>query len=200
MRLLKGFAGKGLMFATVCLCTVSASAEYIQFTFTGEVTEIGGTLWDPWLDTQLGDPITVQYIFDSNAEDQIPAGNIGYYFLLDLSITIGDVALGAANSHVNIIYDYITDALDYYVLSFNFADGSLGSAFVEGIDLFASDALPTDIDWTRYASDAGGVIRPEPTNDRFIRYNLTSFESTVVPAAPSIIVLLLGVSCRRRRA
>ncbi|HIB01859.1 MAG TPA: hypothetical protein EYO31_08370 [Phycisphaerales bacterium] len=202
MRLLRGFVRKGLLLAVVCyafLFTATASAEYIQFTFTGEVTEIWGSTWDPWLDTQLGDPVTVQFLVDSNAEDQSQGSNIGHYSFLDLSFSIGGMSLGATDGYIEVSYDYNPNATDYFLPVFNFVDGSLGSAFVSGIDMFSSDALPMDVDWTQYASDAGGWLRPEINSDRYIRYELTHFEVVVIPAAPTLFALLLGISRRRRR-
>ena len=66
------------------------------------------------------------------------------------------MSLGATDGYIEVSYDYNPNATDYFLPVFNFVDGSLGSAFVSGIDMFSSDALPMDVDWTQYASDAGG--------------------------------------------
>jgi hypothetical protein len=136
---------------------------------------------------------------DSNAEDQIPGGDIGQYSPLELMLSIGTGSQYAQNSYIVVSYDYLLGAPDGYLPSYHFAGGSLGNAFVVGTDLFTSDELPTNVDWAQNAYDAGGWLYSEPSSSSFIEYELTQFESVVVPAAPTVFALCLGTLFRRRR-
>lgn len=182
-----------------CLCASNTSAELIQFTFTGEVTEIGGELWDPWLDTQLGDSVTVQYIVDSNAEDNALGPHLGLYFVSELTFAISGVFQTAVSGSIVIDNNYAYPWQDQYATTFILGDEQIGSFSFSGTELFSSDALPTDVDWVQNATDHNGMTGFAPDNSRFIRYQFTSWNAVVVPGAPTLLVLLLGISRKRRR-
>ncbi|HIB01725.1 MAG TPA: hypothetical protein EYO31_07650 [Phycisphaerales bacterium] len=170
-----------------------ASAEYIQ------VTEIGGSLWDPWLDTQLGDPVTVQYVFDSNAPDHSGSQNSGLYPFLNLTFAIGDIVQTALSGAIWVDNDISYWGDDQYSVIFGFGSELTGAFSFSGFDMFSSDALSTDLDWTQYATSHVGMIGFDSDNDHFIRYQFSSWNVTVVPGAPTFLALLFGVSYRRRR-
>jgi hypothetical protein len=186
---------------TLCLgmCAYTAHAEYIQFTLTGEVTDVTGLPWDPWSDTQVGDAFQLQYIFDSDAQDTVSGSNHGRYSFIELSVSIGSNMLSTTEGYIDIDYQY-GPLSDYYSVHFDFTDQLSGWGGMAGEDMLPSDALPTDLDWTQFAStDFWGVINSHPAGQGPIYYVITDFQSAVVPATPTLFIFATCMFARRRR-
>ncbi len=178
------------------LVTTGATAEYIQFTYYGEIIEVAGDPWEPWTHAQLGDAVQIQYIVDSDAKDQGPGSDDGRYDFLDFSFSIDNVALSTSDGYVGIEYGHGTSQ-DMYTIDFDFGPGLGGWIYFTGTEMLHSDDLPLDVDWTQYASANFGGIGPS-ASDYFL-YTFTNYEYAVVPCAPSVLVLFFGFCGRRRR-
>lgn len=189
--------------AAIVMCVLflqtETHAEYIQFTFTGEVTEVEGTPWEPWSEAEVGDAFKIQYVFDSNAEDQISGSEMGRYSFLELLISIGGNELSTSEGYINIYHRDLFG--DRYTLRYVFSDQLSGSGSMYGENMFQSDALPTDIDWTQYGDVNGfwGGVASLPAGVGSIDYLITDFEAAIVPAAPTLVLFVFGIFLRRRK-
>ena len=191
---------KSVVPAFLMSCTVvfgSANAEYIQFTFTGEITEFVGGTFEPWEDAQIGDQVKIQYVFDSEAEDQYPAGDdSGRYDFLEFSFDINGQSLVTSAGYIDVQWDEYFP--DYYYVNYMFGGGNSGGISFSGIDMLYSDSLPTNVDWTEYTlGTPNGVIGTD--SSLHLKYDLFKFSSEIVPSAPSIFIFLTSACFYRRR-
>ena len=175
-------------------------AEYIQFTLTASITDVPDEPFDPWYDADIGDIVTIQYLIDSNTEDHADNNQVGMYSFVNLSVTLNSDSQTAYDGFITIFDDY-SILHDAYIVVFDLEGGLSGTFRYNAsspLELFDSDALPTDTDWTQFGGDFFGTI----SNDDFtssITFQWISFDAVVVPAPVSFFVLLLGLGRLRRR-
>jgi hypothetical protein len=175
------------------LCTAPASAELIEFTFTGEVEVVQGLPPAPWADVTVGTPWELRYIFDSEAPDQDDGHLFGIYEGLSASIIVGDAM--AATTEVEIEVDLLVNRYSVTVDGLPNSNGVL-------VDLrfnvpLSSDALPVTFDpqlfsSTQFSNGAVGWIYGG---------DVMGFSSQVIPA-PGVFALplmVVGGSLTRRR-
>jgi hypothetical protein len=178
-----------------------AVAEYIQFTYTASVTTSTGP-FNPWYDADYGDIVTIQYLIDPNAVDQTPSEVIGKYDFIDLSFTLNGVTRWANDGYIAVSPGSTFIPHDFYSVRYSIDDNLYGGFSFQGQYpfgmMFDSDALPTDTDWTQYASSSDGTMFDKESGYR-LDYQTISLEAIVVPAPTTLLLIVLGSRCVRRR-
>jgi len=183
--------------AVAGLAGVSAG-DVIEFTFTGRMDSIGGSVPAP---VAVGDTFVFQYRFDSNAPDSDPASNVGLF--------VG--AIERPSLEIGLWQASGLGSGDIGVLDNGFAgDGYAGvvqhpliyaavSMTNFGGDAFDSDALPLDLDladWSLPNFAVEVLVGPAYWNGAG---TVTEFSSRVVPGPGVLVTGLLGAAAVRRR-
>jgi hypothetical protein len=171
----------------------AAQAEYIEFTFGGDLYQVIGSPPEPWAGIAVGDPFEVSYIFDSEAPDWIPSSpDEGLYYLETLTTTLNGVGQTTTVGEIRVTNAFIDE---YYVFGFDLPIGAGMNVDLIGFDPFDSDALPLDLDLGLFELqrlfEVGGVGYEA-------RGQITSFERRIVPAPSALIFLILGALPARR--
>jgi hypothetical protein len=167
------------------LCTAPASAELIEFTFTGEVEVVQGLPPAPWADVTVGTPWELRYIFDSEAPDQDDGHLFGIYEGLSASIIVGDAM--AATTEVEIEVDLLVNI--YRVEFPDYLPGGFGAIeLVSGSNPLPDDSLPTNLQLSEFSTQ---FIELGDDVTWYISGPIQTFTSQVIPA-PAVFAMLLG--------
>ena len=178
-----------------------ARAEFIEFTFSGDITIVTGTPPEPWEEAQVGDEWTLSYIFDSETPD-MAGGPQGAYAIESLAAGIDEEMVDSVGLHEI----YVETLGDIYRVSFSeLTNGAFGDLNLHmSSDFPDGDALPLTLDLEDFL--------PYPASFFFMTNELESFniegyplalDIQIVPAPGTLIVVvgtLLGrcLSSRRR--
>jgi hypothetical protein len=187
----------GLLAGTDC-----AHGALVQHTFTSEVTAIniidGAPDGPPeLLAVELGDRMTISYIFDSEAEDLVSGSFIGIYPALSMTIEIG--AFRSFTEDVEITVT--NELLDRWIVSGGDigAETGLGLVILSGIGVSTGDALVSDIPYGDEIGElSGGMLFQLGSRD--FETGIADYSFQIVPA-PGVLALLgaAGLCGRRRR-
>lgn len=190
------------------LCSV-ASADLIQYTFTGNITDMvnpGGI--DPALSgVMVGDTFTVSYVFDSNAADLLPADPIhgDYQGIVAVWLNIGGVNLSGDATPGSTHSIGLEPGFEEYetTIVFRAIDVNIDLDNNTESSVFMSDALPgLALPFDGLASSRLFDLSPVATRGDVadIDGQITGFRAQVVPAPGAAgVVMLLSLVARRRR-
>lgn len=190
---------RGMWIAAMMMgLAMGAPGEVIEFTFTGQMDSLGGSVAAP---VEVGDAFAFVYRFDSGAVDSDGAPNVGLFVgaldqpTLDIGVwsapglSGGDIGVldnGFAGDGYSAIVQH---PLIYAAVSMtNF-----------GGDAFDSDALPLDLDladWSLPNFAVEVLVGPAYWNGAG---TITGFSRRVVPAPGAAVVGLLALTGIRRR-
>lgn len=181
----------------LALTAPRAEAALYEFTFGGEVDDLVGFVPEPWSGVELGSPVVVTYVFDSETPDLETSLDWGIYDVISFEVSVDGIALAAEWAQIE-VRNFGLDT--YYVF---FDDLPIGEAngFLKLTDFNAldSDDLPLDIDLDDWQSapllSIGGTF--------LLRSRMETFSSRIVPAPGTLTALLMclgfGQSHRRRK-
>lgn len=156
----------------------SANASLITINITGAVTD-----WDGGLGAQfsVGDVLTMQYSYDSEAVDTSPPSTSGTYALSDFSGTLGTYAFGFASGNIT-LYPDPTPYGDQI-----FVTGYLAGESVAGADLYLGSVWFRDYDGTAFGDDSLITEAPDlsimESYGFFLRFNTSEEEVLIVRAS-----------------
>jgi hypothetical protein len=179
-----------------------ASAELIEFTFGGEIDFLLGEAPEPWDQVELGDPFSVVYIFDSEAEDQEPFPLHGVYEVLSLTIEIGGASQDAGLAVIGVRLLDPPAGWDEYRTTFTeLPIGASGTVELIGWSVFETDALPVTLDLDDF--DVARRFEVVQSGGGFdFKGEVFDFSARVVPTPSALAVMvsfMLGSRRRKRR-
>jgi hypothetical protein len=179
-----------------------ASAELYEFTFGGEIDFLLGEAPEPWDQVELGDPFSVVYVFDSEAEDQEPFPLHGVYEVLSLTIEIGGAGQNAGLAATDVILFDPPSGVDRYRTAFtDLPIEASGDVELVGWSVFETDELPVNLELDDFdVSRRFEVVQSAGGFD--FRGGVSTFGARVVPAPSALfmaISLMFGFGRRRRR-
>jgi hypothetical protein len=178
----------------VCLIAAPASAELIEFTFTGEIDLVVGEAPAPWADVQIGTPWTMRYVFDSEEPDQATSIERGFYDLISAEIEIDGASQTTDQGWIQIRLNE-----NYYsatMIDFPFGGGA-GISLYGPPSAFPDDSLPPDLDlddyypFAQYFEVVGLTFEFEG--------DVLDFSSAVIPAPTVMPLMMFGMFLARRR-
>jgi hypothetical protein len=179
-----------------------ASAELYEFTFGGEIDFLLGEAPEPWDQVELGDPFSVVYIFDSEAEDQEPFPYHGVYEVIELTVEINGVSQDAGLAVIGVRLFDPPAGWDEYRTSFtDLPIDASGNISLIGWSVFETDELPTTLNLDDFDVLRGfEVVGSGGTFD--FSGEVSSFSAQVVPTPGALMttaLLMLGFRRRTRR-
>jgi hypothetical protein len=179
-----------------------ASAELYEFTFGGEIDFLLGEAPEPWDQVELGDPFSVVYVFDSEAEDQEPFPYHGVYDVLSLTVEIDGASQEAGLAGIGLWLFEPPAGWDRYRTSFtDLPIGATGKIELIGWDVFDTDELPLSLDLGDF--ELGRYFELVQSGGGFeLAGDVSAFSARVIPMPGALFItvsLLLGFRRRTRR-
>jgi hypothetical protein len=187
----------GLLAGTDC-----AHGALVQHTFTSEVTAIniidGAPDGPPeLLAVELGDRMSISYIFDSEVEDLDDISFIGIYPALSMTIEIGEFMSFTEDVEITVT----NELLDRWTVSGGDigAESGLGLVILSGIGITTGDSLIIDLPYGKDVGElSGGMLFQLGSRD--FATGIAEYSFQIVPAPGAVALFAIaGVRGRRRR-
>jgi hypothetical protein len=177
-------------------------AAIVQHTFTSEVTMINIIDGEPdgppeLLAVELGDRMSISYIFDSEAEDLDSLSFIGIYPALSMTIEIGEFMSFTEDVEITVT----NELLD----SWNVIGGDLdspsgaGIVLLSGIGITTGDSLVVDLPYGEDVGELSGGLLFQ-LGSRGFSASPADYSFQIVPAPGAVALFAItGARGRRRR-
>jgi hypothetical protein len=180
-----------------------ASAELYEFTLGGEIINVIGEPWAPWDEVEVGDPFSVVYIFDSEAEDQEPFPYHGVYEVIELTVEIDGVSQDAGLAVIGVRLEWPPLLSDEYRVSYyDFPVGRGGNIQLIGFDVFENDELPLNLELDGFEITKIFEFGFD-LFDNGLQGSVDTFDSRVIPTPSSLLMtvtVIIGFRRRTRRS